>query len=92
MLANAEIAKTTRIAPDSLFTIRSESLVNFALKSDTPPLNASHQSAEPRTTPATNDVAETKSRLALNSPTPANTATKDRIVIGFVSVKKTVEK
>jgi hypothetical protein len=92
MLANAENANTIRIAPESLFTIRSESLVNLALKSETPPLNANHQIAEPKTTPATNAVAETKSRLELKRPTPANTATNDKIVTGFVIVKKTVEK
>jgi hypothetical protein len=91
MLANVVAANTIRIVPDTLFTIRSESLVNFSLKSETPPLNANHQRAEPVMTPATNAVAETKSRLELNRPKPANTATNDKIVTGLVRVKKTVE-
>ena len=91
MLANAETANKIKIAPDSVLTILSDRSVKRALKKEMLPLKANHQLDEPRTTPATNAIAETKSRLELKRPTPANTAAKDRMVRGFVRVKNTVE-
>jgi hypothetical protein len=90
MLASAKIPKPTNTAPDTLLTILNDPRFNLGPRSETPPLSTSHQRAEPRITPATIHAADARQPV-LASPRPAKTAAKERIVIGFVIVKKTVE-
>ena len=54
-------------------------------------LRNSHQAAEPRNTPATSQQAAARSPPAATTPRPAKMAANDRIVIGFVMVRKNVE-
>src|SRR5512143_69908 len=55
------------------------------------PTRRSHQIAEPRNTPSTSIPAEVKPPLVPAKPNPAKTAAKEKIVIGFVSVRRNVE-
>lgn len=50
-----------------------------------------NQDNEPMKTPKTKDIADWKSLPVLARPRPANNAAKERIVIGFVRVRKNVE-
>jgi hypothetical protein len=91
MLTKAKMENPIRIAPDILFTTPRESLLNLDRNSETPALRANHHKVEPSTTPATISAGEAEPPLELARPRPAKTAAKERIVIGFVMVKKTVE-
>ncbi len=51
----------------------------------------SNQKDEPMKTPRTKDPADMKFPPVLARPKPANTAANERIVMGFVSVRKNVE-
>jgi len=51
----------------------------------------SHHRAEPAKTPKIKAPADIMFPAVLARPKPANIATNERIVIGFVSVRKNVE-
>jgi hypothetical protein len=55
------------------------------------PLKMSHHRDEPIKTPKTTAPADMKLSLVAARPKPAIIAAKERIVIGFVSVRKNVE-
>jgi len=57
----------------------------------TVPLKISHHRVEPINTPKTNIAGETWFQFVLPTPNPAYIAAKERIVIGFVAVKRNVE-
>jgi hypothetical protein len=78
------------MVPETLLTHRKPPAESFGRKRPVPPLNTSHQAAEPRKTPRTSSAAE-RASLAPVTPRPANIAAKERIVVGFVSVRKNVE-
>jgi len=78
------------IMPETLFTHRIQRGLNLVRNRPTAPLKMSHHRAEPRKTPETSAVAETKSP-PLAKPSPANIPTKDTIVIGLDRVRKNVE-
>ena len=81
-----------KIRPEILFTITKEPALNFDLKRFTPPLRISHQNADPMRTPRTIRVADNILAFVTPKPSPANTAAKERMVVGFVMVRKRVEK
>ena len=84
-------AKITITTPEILLIILSEKFFTFDLIHPTPKLNINHQRAEPRKTPTTKEVAEMMLLFVNPKPTPANNAVKEMMVIGFVTVKNTVE-
>ena len=92
MLRKASNPKVRMIIPDILFTIANEALLNCDLKKPTPVLRISHHIAEPSTTPTTINTADKVLPLEFANPSPAKTAMNDKIVVGFVSVRKTVER
>jgi hypothetical protein len=77
--------------PDILFAHRNLSGVNFFSKKLTPPLRIHHHRADPMKTPKTSIPAEEYSLFTLPTPKPAKIAAKDRIVIGFVRVRKNAD-
>jgi len=79
------------IMPEILFTQRNLWGVNLVRNRLTPLLKINHHRAEPISTPKTNTAAEAQPPLAPPTPNPANIATKERIVMGFVIVRKKVE-
>ena len=91
MLANAKIPNPTRIAPEILPTTLKDPRFNLAPSKETPPLRMNHHIAEPRTTPATINAGDARPAPLFARPRPANTAANERMVIGFVIVKNTVE-
>src|ERR1700686_4114889 len=91
MLTKAKIPNPASIAPEIPFTTLSESPLNLERNSETPALRINHHDVDPSTTPAIIRAAETWPPLELARPRPAKTAAKERMVIGFVMVNKTVE-
>ncbi len=83
--------KPAIIAPEILFTHCRPRESNFSRNTSTLLHNISIQDDEPMKTPTTKAPADRKSPPVLARPKPANIATKERIVIGFVSVRKNVE-
>lgn len=77
--------------PENLL-IQSKTLgVSFAFSKLTVLLRTSHHTAEPANPVTTREAAEPESTNVLPSPRLAKTPTKERIVIGFVRVKKKVD-
>lgn len=64
--------------------------VNRWRTTDTAAVNPSHHSADPSMTPTTSATAGCHPELTRN-PNPANTAMKDRIVAGLLSVSATID-
>lgn len=83
-------AKIIITIPETLFNVFREKLFIFDLIHPTPKLKVSHHRAEPKKTPTTKRDADL--RLPVKKPVPVNTAIKEIIVIGFVIVRKTVER
>jgi hypothetical protein len=73
------------------FTHRNRPGVSDRRKNPTAPLRISHHRAEPRKTPPTIITADQRSPAVVPSPNPAKTAAKETIVIGFVSVRASVD-
>ena len=65
--------------------------LNRLLKTLNTPTRESHQSREPRNTPRIKIAAERMFPLVPAIPNPAKTAARDKMVMGFVSVRKNVE-
>ena len=87
-LYNANIPKVSTTAPEIRFTQIKLLFVNFDRARLIAKLSESHQQADPKNTPATIVKAEATSNADLLMPTPENTPIKNKIVIGFVTVKK----
>jgi hypothetical protein len=87
-LYNANIPKVSTTAPEIRFTQIKLLFVNFDRARPIAKLSESHQQADPKNTPATIVKAEATSNADLLMPTPENTPIKNKIVIGFVTVKK----
>jgi hypothetical protein len=78
--------------PEILLTHRNPRTESLVRKRLVAPLSTTHHAAEPRNTPRTSNIAERALPLASPAtPRPANIAAKERIVVGFVSVRKNVE-
>src|SRR5918998_2257312 len=89
-----EMASTPKVAmtvPEILLTHRNPPTESFARKRQTAPLKRSHHSADPENTPTTNTTAERYPSLASTKPSPTKIAAKERIVVGLVSVRPSVE-
>ena len=87
-LYNANIPKVSTTAPEIRFTQIKLLFVNFDRARLIAKLSESHQQADPKNTPATIVKTEAASNADLLMPTPENTPIKNKIVIGFVTVKK----
>lgn len=88
---SARTPKPAMIIPDPRLTQTRSLAVSLTRSKLTALLKMSHQSAEPQKTPATSTTAETVSPGVLPRPTPAKMAAKERIVVGLVSVSRSVE-
>src|SRR2546425_6622733 len=88
--SSASAPKPAIIAPDTRFTHRSPAVDRARLNAPATPLRMSHHSAEPLNTPATSARALAYPARAV-IPSPAKIAANERIVIGFVSVNRSVD-
>lgn len=77
--------------PASLFTHCNSWCLNLLLNKVKILTRDSHQRPEPRKTPRTKIPADSALPLAPARPRPAKTAAKEKIVMGFVSVRRNVE-
>lgn len=80
------------IVPEILFTHFSRSGLNFEWNKPTIPVRMSHHRIEPMNTPRTSITGLLWFPFVPSvTPSPANTAAKERIVKGLASVSKNVE-
>ncbi len=77
--------------PETLLTHRKPLAESLARRRLAAPLSTNHHAAEPRNTPTTSTIARRASPPASPAPRPAKIAAKERIVVGFVSVRRNVE-
>src|ERR687889_2318656 len=86
----AATPKARIAAPETTFTALMPRGPTLPRRRLTAVLKSNHHKAEPKNTPPTSSTTEKASAFA-PTPTAAKIAAKDRIVVGFVSVRKSVE-
>ena len=91
-LNSAKTPKPEMINPEILFIHLIPAGLERVRKTLAPLLSKSHHKADPMNTPRTNVAAEKLLPAALANPTPAKIAVKERIVIGLVRVRSSVER
>src|SRR5579884_1165817 len=90
-LSRASNPKIAITPPEILLIQNSQAGVNLRRRRLRLPVRKHHQSVEPEKTPRTTSAAERKLWVVAPTPRPAKTAAKERIVSGFVRVRRKVE-